>query len=352
MRARPNHLLLALIALLASGAQATAGAETKAGPKTGKNMVVELDSIAPSQTEVGIHAARMKVDEWRAKARDKGVSFDKYVDTKLRKKFATLKLTSIRDHKGVVRNLDGHHKLYALHAIARETGIKLPVQVQLVHDYKGQKLGSYAKHFVGELGSGYFGSNPTGKNKQLIKSLPKSYDGLRDNPMRSILGATFKRMGVKGSMFVDYVQFHLGDQMLRDGLLRHLRARGVIPSTAKSIPADRVADPAVSHHVESFLFRSKPLMASLEKMAKPEHKKTIREALSRARAAHARTTPPMPGMVRSRLAGRSLRNRLRRASTRSRSGLHRRPPGKGSRARNKAHQKRTGKPMARRARSR
>lgn len=240
--------------------------------------------LAPSQTEVGAYAADFKLDTFRAQAKQKGVSFESFVRGEMTAKFAAKAIPAVVDPNGQIRVLDGHHKLSALRMIEREMGIVVPVKLNIVKDYSGYTFSAYAKHFVGKLGKGYFGANPPKSAVAKMKRLPNSFDKLADNPLRSILGVTFTKSGLEGSWFADYVQFHLGETMLANGLLADMKQAGLLGKDGK-IPSMAAADAKVVTFVTNKLFSSTKLSSFLKQRINVASRSEAGAALLSARRA-------------------------------------------------------------------
>lgn len=261
-----------------------------------------LHEVGPTQTELGKHAAEARLERWRNDAREKGMSLADYANTILRKRFASIDLTAIRDNRGTVRNLDGHHKIYALHLLEEETGVRFPIRFAIIEDYKGKKFRKYASHFVEKLDSGYFGGKRGREAEELVRSLPATYVGLRDSPMRSVMGAVFRRMDLKGSRLDDYAQFRIGNRLMKAGLLEYLRKKGALAAD-EPLVKDSAASEALLHHVEAFLFANKKELAFFKKLARKGEGSMVRRKLSKAKKNHKKK--PRPRTTARRRANRS-----------------------------------------------
>ena len=278
-----------------------------AGAAWAEDRMVSAAEVGPTQTEIGTYAADFKLAGWKKEAAAAGVDFADFVRTTLTSKFAGKPIGAIIDPRGRVRLLDGHHKITALREIERTLGISVPVRVTIVHDYTGRSPDHYAEHLTGVLGKGYFGARPPAQAAARVATLPDSFDALADNPLRSVLGVVFTQHGLEGSWFADYVQFHVGERMLRKGLERSLARRGWLDSRGH-LPRDAAANPAIVDHVARALFGDRALMRFVRSRVKPEFRSQALTAMRRATVVSPARRSALRGMgaARARRAPRSL----------------------------------------------
>ena len=251
MSARVRVVLSLALALGAGTVSGVAGAEP----------MVSTSKIAPTQTEYGALAVDNKFNKWVVEAKAQGISLPKYTDTVLRGVFATAKIPVVIAPDGVVRTLDGHHKLSALVRVQKITGVSVPVNVDVIKDYSGYSETRYANHFVNKLGKGYFGDSPSESAVEKLRSLPRSLSGMRDNPMRSVIGLVFDRAGLEGSWFKDYVQFDLAAL---------LKTSGRLPKA----PNGAASNPKYLDAVAKVIFGEPRFTKYLQQQLKPQHIKS------------------------------------------------------------------------------
>lgn len=217
---------------------------------------VRVDDVKPTQMEIGRAATHQVVEEWRTQAAHKGMSLEKFVKKQVVKRINRRPLPVIIDPEGAVRNTDGHHRVEALRQVEHETGGRYSVKIKVLKDYRGYDQARYARHFLGKLGKGQFTPEIEAlPPEERIQHLPASYDKLRDSSMRSALGAAFSRMHLKSAGFVDYVEFKVGERLVKDGLLDDLAARGIVRKGARTLPSALAFDDRVQHALEEHLQR-------------------------------------------------------------------------------------------------
>lgn len=281
------------IALAACFATSAAAEERFAQPQ----------ELAPTQTEYGAYAAGFKQETWKQAARAKGMSFEAYVRSDLKEAFAAKAIPAIVDPSGQLRVLDGHHKLSALRAIERDFAITIPVKLDIVKDYRGYQQARYAEHLVGKLGKGYFGANASGTAAEKVATLPDSFDGLVDNPLRSVLGVVFTKSGLEGSWFSDYIQFYLGEKLMKQGLENELRGLGLTTANAH-LASDAAGNPLVISALQRRIFGDLKLVKFLRDNIDSDARAVAGKALDEAGR-------------RPRVAKNLIRTGTKRAGTRS-----------------------------------
>lgn len=310
MRELYSRLLLcvALVALFANGKQAFADTPSN------KLRITSTDKLAPGQTEFGAFAVKNKINKWTKEAKAEGITLAQYTNTTLRKVFANANIPVVVDPRGVIRTLDGHHKLSALIQVQAKVGLKIPVSIDVVRDYKGSSEKAYAKHFVVVMKKGWFGANPPESAIEKVRSLPAQYTQMKDSPLRSVLGLVFDKAGLEGSWFKDYVQFKLGTRLLASG---QLPAMPVNPSqNAKYLKA-----------VAKVVFGQPQFRAFLQTQVKEQHRTAAKPVLSTASkqanrvrfAAIPRARNGNVRQARRKLSGRKLNRAAKKRTIRRRS---------------------------------
>jgi len=266
------------------------------GPAHAEDRLAQPSELAPSQTVIGTYAAEFKLETWKSEAASAGSDFPSYVKGPLAAKFAAKPIPAVVDPDGQIRILDGHHKLTALRAIQRDLGITIPVRLDIVKDYKGYSFDAYATHLVDTLGKGYFGSSAPSSAAAKVRMLPRSLDHVGDDPLRSVLGVVFTKSGLEGSWFQDYVQFHLGEQLIAAGLEGELAALGLTTANG-TLGSQAASDPRVIDAVARRVFSDPHLVAFLQRRIRPSNRSAagaLRALASRHRRPPAFATTPRP----------------------------------------------------------
>lgn len=244
---------------------------------------VKLRDCHPTQAYLGKAAALGHLEHWKADAKKRRISLKEYARTILpQKEFAKRRIPVVIDHEGRVRNTDAHHRIYALLHLAEKTGVEVEIPVQVIADYRGKSERAFAEGFVKKLGKGLFA--PSAKSYGAIRkmrTLPADFAGLADSPLRSTLDRVFDRIGLSGSMFSDYFEFHLGDALVEAGVYQRLRERGAIARSATELPPERVFKKKVLEVVERMV--RDPAMRGflLEHARDPAKLEAIRAALDK-----------------------------------------------------------------------
>lgn len=265
----------------------------------GKRMQVDLQKLAPTQNAVGVSVAELRVNKWQDAAKDEGISLQDYALRVLVPRFSKGLIPAVVDWKGRVLNTDGHHRVYALRKVSALTGVRFSIGIDVVQNFEGLSRKVYQKKLARFLGY----------SKKEVRALPASFDDLKDSPMRSLIGIAFKQTGIRGSLFVDRIQFTVGEMLLQDGLVTRLIAEAVLPKGSKRIPSSLVAQPNIQTLVQRMIFsKGSKVLKYLEGAARSrDTRKQVRESLRAARHQVDRHQFP-------KLGERSLRRHERKKS--------------------------------------
>jgi len=268
-------MLAAALALV--GLVGSVGGRGEAAP-----VQIPVRDFVPTQWSIGKASARLHLDEWKREAKKAKLSLKRYAKDVLEAKLAKRIIPAVLDPDGVPRNTDAHHRIFALRLLEKEAGVRLSLPVELMADYRGRSQEAFAADFVEQRGKGWF--NPR-YNKQdavaKMASLPKSYAGLRDDPVRSSVDTAFEALGLSGKQFVDYVEFKIGERLVKDGLHARLRERGALSKHARSIPPDRVFSKKVVREVVKMLREPATKKLMIEHARGPEQVDEIEAALTK-----------------------------------------------------------------------
>ncbi|MCK5797308.1 MAG: hypothetical protein KAI47_09000 [Deltaproteobacteria bacterium] len=190
-------------------------------------MRVPIAQVGPTQDEIGQAAVNSMKHYWLAQKRPAHVTLRSWLNGTIKAKFANKVFEGIRDPKGVVRILDGHHRARMLSDLARQYHVPYEIQVTIVKDYTGWTHDRYALDLVNNLGKGQFAHRPEHASKRaiakMVASLPKTVTKCKDSPMRSITGTVFFKAGIDSDLFADYIEFKLGAKLFgpRERKARH-----------------------------------------------------------------------------------------------------------------------------------
>lgn len=277
-------ILLAL-GLVASPRPALAGAPAPQTSAAQTEAVVRenVTRVAPTQMQIGVAVAQRDVDTWKADAQKRGLSFHDYAEQVLQEHYEKRPLPAIIDPRGKVRVLDGHHRVWALIHVQQETGVRIDIPVHVETDYTGWSEEAYAKDLVEKRGYGLFTPEVSKLSPvERVRALPSTFAGLQNDPLRSAVGQAFDDARVTGSNFENYIEFTAGDKLLKRGLLDELKARGIIPMNATSLPAEQATDPRVVAVVGKRLFDSHKMEHFLHDRTNPETDHAAHVELRRA----------------------------------------------------------------------
>ena len=270
MRLGRSALLVGLLSLL----WATGAAHAK------PRVLVKPDKFRPTQEYVGKALVEQLVDEWRQDAASRKQTLKKYAKDVLVPEFAKLKIPTVLDPSGKIRNTDGHHRISALIEVEKETGVEIPIGTKVVADYTGKSEKKFAKSFIKRWGGDQF--SPAVKDESAVKqmaSLPKTFTGLRNDPMRSVVGEAFRLNGLEGVKFEDFVEFKLARQLEKRGLIGDLREAGVLDSKQRKVPANLVFDAGLQKVVTEELTKKSTRKFLLDQAAGHSAEKKLKKRL-------------------------------------------------------------------------
>jgi len=227
---------------------------------------IAIDDMAPGQWRLGKAASKKYLPAWRADAKKLGLSLTEYGRQVLAPNIADRKLAGWVDPAGTFHPTDMHHRITALQELERMTGVKFKIHSKVVKDYSGWSERAYAEDLY-QRKLVYAGAAPRGLDREAaVDRLPKTFGALRNDPLRSTLDSAFERLGLAGSDFTPFIEFKVGRRLTQQGLYAKLRADGIIPKGARSIPADRALDKDVVGAVVDFM-KQDPIRKYLEDKA-------------------------------------------------------------------------------------
>ena len=223
---------------------------------------VPIDEFHPTQPGVGKAAAMLYIKHWEHEAKRRDMSLKKYAKKVLQRKLDTHLTPAIIDPDGNVRNTDAHHHITAMLELKEMTGVTLTARAKILADYRGQSEAEYAHDFVGRLKKGWFGPNAAGMSDvDKVRSLPKTYARMKNDPLRSAVEAAFERLGLDGKMFTDYIEFKVGAALVENGIYERLRQKGILEPGARTIPDELVFKKKVAKQIVKML--RKPALRTL-----------------------------------------------------------------------------------------
>ena len=181
----------------------------------------KIESLRPTQMEIGKSYVEKKAARWERKADEDGVSNAAF----LRERLDEEPLPAVISPRGERFVLDGHHTIAAVYEMLGARAGAFEVPLRILFDFSKAKPDgqpwSYDDFVValqapvaeGGLGKGQFTAKvsalPTYAER--FARLPRTFQGLKDNPMRSLVGEAFRKLDLKGDWFVDYIEFQVGD---------------------------------------------------------------------------------------------------------------------------------------------
>jgi hypothetical protein len=210
-----------------------ASASFLACPADAGMVQVGLLSFAPLQTDGGKASAHEKAQEMideatrNAEARGGGDTVKAEL-IKILNREARLGMNGYISPDGMIRPVDGHHKILAIAEVMQNYGIdprQVDFSVNIKKDYSHKSWATFARDMQ-EKNLGYFSPEVLRASQRRGESLgdlyehglPRDFESLRDSPMRSAVGRLFDSLGIKGSSFRPYIQFLLGDQLASYGV--------------------------------------------------------------------------------------------------------------------------------------
>lgn len=241
------HVLLKLTAVLfALTFTATAGAGkvtnskvcdsnlrgTVSASKDGVTAAPLDGPIGPLQSEAGFAEVSFKengfLDEAKLSAASKGEGLRHFI-LEIAKREAGRGVEAVIDPDGVVRPVDGHHKILAIRALLRHNSIPLAAiswkfEVADDHDFRGKSWKRYARFLsdrrLGLLSEAQENESQASKETAVerIQRLPPTFDAMSNSPMRSSTGRLFDLLGLEGAQFSVAAQFTIGRELLAMGV--------------------------------------------------------------------------------------------------------------------------------------
>lgn len=179
-----------------------------------------VSEVFPTQMEVGMARIDRKIAKyyrkWQQAYPSEEKSFEEFVAHEL---VIKKRLPAILDPQGRIYILDGHHRSLTFVMILRnhpELLADAHFEVDVIGDYRGKTQKEFARGLIIDHGKGYFSPEIREQNlspKKLVALLPKSVEGMTDNPMRSLIGEVFDRLDLETEWMADYIQFYLGEMV-------------------------------------------------------------------------------------------------------------------------------------------
>jgi hypothetical protein len=216
---------------------------------------VRADEVGPTQMEIGQTAATIMVSGWRAQAAKANMPFAQWASEVLKPQMASKVLPGVVDPHGKVRVTDGHHRVWALLQVQKETGVDFGLSVE-VGDPKAHAAKSDAAFAASLHQSGKMYVTPPVRvlpPAEQLARLPRTFAEIRDNPLRSAVGTVLYRAGIDSADFVDYLEFHAGERAVSRGLLASLSAKGLIPPGATALPTGAETREVVLAEVHAYV---------------------------------------------------------------------------------------------------
>lgn len=184
--------------------------------------LINIQKLLPTQMEVGKSLVKEKAKKYSREADKVGRSLEEFMFSN-----GKASIPVVISPKGEFFVTDSHHTISAL--LLLEPNSKMNLRVEVIKDYTRNRpdgaLWSY-KQFIenlvgkkkGQLAKGQF-TEDLWKARAIEKfnNLPRSFDEMGDNPMRSMIGLALRSYGVKGGVFADYFQFILSPILVREG---------------------------------------------------------------------------------------------------------------------------------------
>jgi len=218
------HLRLAVACLLVLVAQAArAGQPAPARPRPNLSRPQPITAFRPSQVGFGRGLTRYLEQKWERKAQRRG----ELLTDRLRIKAAHLEVPVVVTPSGELMALDRHHHITALRELAEREGIELALPVWVVKDYRGWSQADFAEHFVNRLKLGYFPPEMRDLSAlEKMQLLPRSFDEMRNDPVRSAVGIAFRELDIQRIPMKNYAELTAGDVMVERNVYGRARALG------------------------------------------------------------------------------------------------------------------------------
>lgn len=279
----------ALLLLTLSGPEESAAKSDK---------FISVDDISVGQPELGHYAAEERLGRWEAEAREKGVDLIDHAP-KIAAEQREVEVPVFIDPTGKKRATDRHHRVKALLALAdryRKAGrgeLDIKLRLKVDRDYRPKKdwdklsqkkrdavFAEYAEDAVERYGLAHFADGTIDDPVAFMRRFPDEFSELKDNPLRSVVGSVLRRADLRGSHFLDYIQFRIGDKLIEDGIVDDLRRRGLFRGS--ELPWDAAGNPSLVDAVEDVVFGRESYIEFLEDNI-PEGKKGKKAKKTRKR---------------------------------------------------------------------
>jgi hypothetical protein len=241
---------------------------------------VPVDEFHETQKKRGDACAMLYVKHWKKEAKRLDLSLKQYAKRVLQPKLDGKLTPAVINPDGEVLNTDAHHHITAMLKLKELTGVTLVARAKLLKDYRGWSEKDYADHFVEVLKKGWFGrkhANDTPLEK--MRSLPKTYAEMENDPLRSAVDAAFERVGLDGKMFTDYIEFRLGEALEDHGLYQRLRDKGLLDKRAGSIPDEDVFDKKIVKQITKMMRKGEVRQLLLDNARSRKNARQIEAAL-------------------------------------------------------------------------
>jgi len=241
---------------------------------------VPVDAFHPSQPKVSFALVRKHVREWKRDAKRRGMSLKRYAKEVIQEEFNKTKVPSFIKPDGDLDNTDSHHHMDAAKVVQAKTGFQLVRPVKVLKDYTGWDETAYAEHVVNVLKKGWFGKKMADRSPLAkVRSWPKTYAQLKNDPLRGAVDNAFSRLGLPGTLFTDYIEFKVGDALAAAGIHARLREEGLIPKGARSIPDKLVFKKKIAKQIIKMMREPAIRELMLKNARNEEARKRIESAL-------------------------------------------------------------------------
>lgn len=180
---------------------------------------VGVSQFKPTQIELGKEfALHSFVDGWKKEAAAEGLTLRAWAP-RLQARYRDTRVPVVIAPDGAVRNVDMHHRLFALREFERQTGVSLELGIKVIKDYRGESFDAYAHDFAVVRGLGWFGVDAPASPAARMKILPESFDRLRDNPLRAAVGEVMENeVGIDPDGMALYYEFRIAALLGKRGV--------------------------------------------------------------------------------------------------------------------------------------
>jgi len=228
-----------------------------------------ITAFRPTQTGVGRGLVQSLEEKWDRKAKRHG---EPLVDL-LKAKAARTEVPVVVSPSGELLALDRHHHITALRELGEREGLHLKLPVDIVKSYQGWSEAAFAADFVSH--GGHFSPEARGLSpRQKLRLLPKSFDEMKDDPVRSAVGFAFRDLGLRHIPMKDYAELTVGDVAESRGLVARAHAFPASRDPARQ-PLVRAARELMLHDEE---VREAVLRQGLAKKDREAIAKRLRKA--------------------------------------------------------------------------